>query len=477
MTSRDTFYTERDRRTRQYGGQDEALERPVHIAVDPGIAITRAGQIATLALVNLVARTHRRIHLDIPAVALIARSLVPATDLLEAACATAMAITPVLDLTTSTSTTGQALRGGPETISIGLGHQMPDHLHLNLSWVGGCGTVTTRTGADTALRALSGAGGCDPDSVFGAAAAAVLGAAAVFRLAHNLPVRTARFNPVELTADDQAGHRDHVGPIDIGRGLIVGAGAVTSGLVYWARELGVTGAWDIVDADLVELHNTNRGMIMTAAHSGWPDGEPTHPAQNKATISSAAIQGATGYPTWYDHWLPHHDQRYDLVLCLANQRGIRTLTAQRGEPLLLHATTSNDWTAELHRHLPDRDDCPACRLPDSTTPQMACSTSPINPTLHDSPDAALPFLSGAAGLLLAAALSDLSNSAVLRGPTNHWQLDLTLPHPLLRPHQHPTRVGCHHIQPAAVRHAVQTANPGRWDHLDINAHTSSVQAG
>lgn len=459
MTSRrDTFYAERDRRTRQYGGHDDALERPVHIVVGPDVATTRAGQIATLALVNLAARVHRRIHLDIPAVALVARSLVPATNLLEAACATALAITPVLDLTTG----GPVERAVPETISIGLGPHAHDQFDLYLGWFGGCGTLTTAT-------TLSTMEGCDPDSVFGAAAAAVLGAAALFRLAHNLPVQPAQFNPLELTSGDQAGQRDTPGPIDVGSVLIVGAGAVASGLVYWARELGVIGSWDIVDADLIELHNTNRGMVMTAAHAGWPNGEPIGPEQNKATVTSTAIPGATGHPEWYDRWQPDHDQRYDLVLCLANQRGIRTLIAQRGEPLLLHATTSNNWTAELHRHLPDHDDCPACRISDDGVPQMACATSKINPTQSDSPDAALPFLSGAAGLLLAAALTDIPNLAVLHGTTNHWQLDLTLADPLLSHHYHPARTGCQHIQASAVRHTVQKERPCKWDHLDVNA--------
>lgn len=474
MTSRrNAFYVERDRRTRQYGGHDDALERPVHITADLTIASTRAGQIAILGLVNLVARAHRRVHLDIPDVPLHAQSLVPAATLLDAARATALAITPVLDL----STGGLIPKAGPEIrIVVGLG--TTDNDDLRLTWTGGRGTVTARTSTDTGgctATMLSDTDECEPDSMFGAASAAVLGAAALFRLTHNQPVRSARFNPVELTADDQAGRRDHTGPIDVGRVLIIGAGAVASGLAYWANELSIIGTWDFVDADQIELHNTNRSMTMTAAHAGWPDGEPSSPALNKAVAASAALCGATGYPEWYDQWQPGHDQRYDLVLCLANQRGIRTLVAQRGEPLLLHASTSPDWTAELHRHLPGRDDCPACRLPDTETPQMACATGVINPTQSNSPDAALPFLSAAAGLLLAAAVADLPNATALRTTANHWQLDLALAEPLLRPHQHPTRVGCRHIQPAHVRRNVQTTAPGRWDHLDIDAHAADPQ--
>jgi len=77
---RAAFYAERDRRTLQYGSENDALERPVLIMVGPDVAYTRAGQVAALALVNMAARVHRRIGLSIPAAPLTARSLVPAHD-------------------------------------------------------------------------------------------------------------------------------------------------------------------------------------------------------------------------------------------------------------------------------------------------------------------------------------------------------------------------------------------------------------
>lgn len=451
MTStRDAFYAERDRRTRQYGAHDDALERTIHLIVGPDITATRAGQVATLALVNLIARAHRRLVTEIPSALLQARSLVPASDLPTAASRTALAINPVLDMT--------AGAGAP--IRIGLGQQVPNGLELYLGWLGGRGTVST-----TPLTADE----LDPESVFGAATAAVLGATAVFRLAHDQPVRTARFNPIELAADHDAGIRDHSTPIDVGDVLAVGAGAVTAALVYWLRELGIThGMWDFLDRDDAELHNTNRCMTMTAAQAGWPNGEPTIAAGNKATVVAEAISGRP-HPIWYDQWKPHQQARHDLVLPLANERGVRRLIAQRGEPLLLHATTSPNWTAELHRHLPGRDDCIDCRLPDTATPRMRCSTGPVDVTDSRSPDAALPFLSAAAGLMLAATLAELPNGPATTGRMNHWQLDLTLSVPLLRHHQHQQRQACREQPSAELRKLITESEPRRWDYLDLAA--------
>ena len=452
MTSRrNVFYAERDQRTRQYGATDDMLERPVLIVVGRDIAGTRAGQIAALAIVNMAARVHRRIGLALPDSPLLARSLVPATDFAAAAIQTARAINPVLDLYLEPDIGRCSFAA-----SIGLGTKVPADLDVYLDWHGGLGMLATSPVPTPAL---------DPDSVFGAATAAVFASAALFRLAHGQPVRPARFNPLELLAGTDAGTRDHTGPIDAGTVLAVGAGAVATALLYWTRELGTRDPWDIVDADIAELHNTNRCLTMTAADAGWPDGEPTGTAVAKAITAARAI-GAHPHIQWYDQWQPHHEARYDLVLPLANDRDVRTLIAQRGEPLLLHATTSPNWTAELHRHRPDHDDCPTCRIPNTTSLKLGCSTGPTMPEAPDSPDAALPFLSAGAGLLLAAALADLPDVAALTRQVNHWQLDLTLTGPLLRSLRHPPRDSCRHIQTRTLRQAYHSTNRRRWDDLD-----------
>jgi hypothetical protein len=189
--------------------------------------------------------------------------------------------------------------------------------------------------------------------------------------------------------------------------LVIGAGAVTNALLYWTHQIGVTGVWDVVDGDISELHNTNRCLGMTAADAGWPNGRPTGVAGKKAVIASRLIN-ARPHTDWYHDYLrTHPSRRHDLVLPLANGHGVRAAIAARGEPILLHATTSPQWTAELHRHIPGRDDCPACRMPNADGPQFACSTGPPDPTSSDSGDAALPFLSATAGLMLAISLLEL----------------------------------------------------------------------
>jgi hypothetical protein len=385
---------------------------------------------------------------------------VPADDLRSAIAATMQAVNPVLDLDIHPD-----LAASDFPVSVGVGAQVLPDLSAYLGWQGGRGELASTPVVESAHH---------PDAVFGPAAAAVLGSAALFRLAHGAEVEFVSFNPVELSAGAAAGTRDHVGPLDVGDVLVVGAGAVATALLYWARELGVVGDWDIVDGDLAELHNTNRCLTMTAADAGWPEGVPGASPVPKAVSAAEAIGGRADV-AWYDTWWPAHQERHDLVLPLANDRGARSFVAQRGEPLLLHATTSSGWTAELHRHRPELDDCPSCRIPETAGPQLACATAPAVPETAGSSDAALPFLSAAAGLMLAAAIAELPRSAALAGDRNHWQLDLTLTGESLRnPLRHPPREGCRHVLPHRARLRGQQEDPRRWDMLDHDAAGSKT---
>jgi hypothetical protein len=256
--------------------------------------------------------------------------------------------------------------------------------------------------------------------------------------------------------------------VDVGVVDVIGAGAVGHALTYWADVFGVTGLWHVIDSDIAELHNTNRCMGMTAADAGWPSGLPTGQALHKAQ-SAADNCDATPVQAWY-HEVADERPRPDLVLVLANEYGVRESVARRGESILLHATTSSNWTAELHRHIAGRDDCPACRISSQVNPTFTCSEGPAAPGDDESADAALPFLSATAGLMLCAALLDLANDQyVLDGRTNHWPFHLELP--AGSPIQRNIHLGdrCAHQLSSNVRAVIQGAHRRRWDSVGENS--------
>jgi hypothetical protein len=62
----DEFYRQRDRRTNEYLGTTPLDPAPVHVSVGREATKSRAGQTAATALLNLLARSHRVITVDIP---------------------------------------------------------------------------------------------------------------------------------------------------------------------------------------------------------------------------------------------------------------------------------------------------------------------------------------------------------------------------------------------------------------------------
>ncbi len=453
MTGRDdparAFYAARDRRTLQYGATEAALSRPVSLSIEAELAGTPAGRVALLALVDMLFRVHRKIRLDL------SRTDTAAGDPLEEpAFAAAAAIDPFQDprrepidgelrlhLTTRPETSDADVVG---------------------TWSGGRGEVHIH-GARPGGPAAAPHG--DDGDLLGAATAACLVAAATFALVHDRAPSPAAINLLTRTSGADATDDTVVGPLDVGNVDVIGGGAVGHALTYWANVFGVAGRWEVIDGDDADIHNTNRCMGMTVADAGWPDGLPTGQPSKKAA-TAARNSAATPMSAWY-HDLPADRPRPDLVLVLANEHGIRETVAQSGEPLLLHATTSPNWTAELHRHVPGRDDCPACRIPSKTQATFLCSEGRADPSDRESADAALPFLSATAGLMLCTALLDLSSDRrVLDGLTNHWLVHLELPTgPPVQTAIHRGDTCLHHLAPG-VRRAIQAGSPGLWDSVD-----------
>lgn len=462
------FYAARDARTVQYGGLLRGLQTEVNLVAGDAAA-TRPGQVALLGLANMIARTHRYIAVDVTSAPLLAASMIPAATIEDAVAAMVCAINPAALLTINGMRidTNEIDDGDHDRVSIGLGGDPAVHHDVWLGWSGGRGHLSTRPVA---------CGDTDID-ILGAATAACLGAGALFHLSHgrqvlpvviNLAERTSAIVDSQHEADSMSafngvGTESVIGAVDAGDIIVVGAGAVAHGLGWWARQLGHRGNWKVLDRDIADLPNASRCLGMNAADAGWPAGLPGGKPRAKADILAEMI-GAEPVRLWFDEWSTDNPPRSDLVLVLANERGVRADVAALGEPILLHATTSLSWSAQLHRHMPEVDDCPACRIPDEVAPAFVCSTGPAGPE-PESSDAALPFLSAAAGLMLAVALQQLSpGQKLLTGRHNHWRLCFEQATQLCRSvHSRP----CPHTLPAVARRTIQSGQPRRHDHLDI----------
>ena len=401
------FYLERDSRTSDYLEGESLAKSSVSIHVSADACESQSGQLLFLTLVNQLARLHRELRfvLAAPHRPLLTPALCGASTLGDEARRLAKRIDPygVFKFDTKNSP--------PAQISIGLGADC----QRDLTWYLGF----NRSNAILDNKPCQ-AGNNAPSDTRGAGLAATLGAAAATKTA--LGIETV---PTTLSAwNFRTGAEADPGPaglpsIDVGRVLMIGAGAVAAATVYWLMQWGNKSSWTIMDHDRVALHNTNRSLLFFPKDAGWPLGSPV----SKVACLSRYLGNVAASDSWYDE-APESQQTFDTVLVLANERDVRSIVSSRNDPVQLQATTGQSWLSQLHRHIAGRDDCVRCRTADIRPPEFGCSTVPIAKLdEHSRADSALPFLSAASGLMLVSALQHLQEGDLDAGRTNMWNWD------------------------------------------------------
>lgn len=443
------FYRQRDLRTREYTGSDAYRESHVGVVAGPDATSSAVGQVALLGLANQLARVHRRVTFELagPDVPCLAWSPVTGRTIGDVVIETMRQIDPCGEFTL-----GRA--NGEHDVRVGIG----DVADRDLDWY---------VGADRAVAYLSKS--AVPFTRYegttrGAALASCLGACAVFRSSLGLETRPRVLSSWDYGESDQAGFGpDDLAIIDVGRTLLVGAGAVAAAFAYWLCTFGVGGEWVIVDRDRVALHNTNRGLLFTPAHSDWFGSEPVP----KANVLASHLPAATPHVEWYDE-SQVATGKFDLVLPLANDRGVRSRIASKSVPVMLHATTGESWLSQMHRHIVGRDDCIACRTGGLRPPSFACSAAEVVSDAGERSDAALPFLSSASGLMLTTALQRLQVGELEATGCNDWRWDFDSLHRMTASGRNRCSEACANVNPNAATRGRLNAH-SRWAHLDREA--------
>lgn len=442
--TREQFEAAFDSRTLAYLPGFEHATDPLVIVVGEA-AQTPAGHGLLVALTNLVARAHRRLVFvgDLEK-ELLCRDVFGAQTLAMATAGLARQINPYIDVDVTAAIPLRPL------LSIGIGLHRKPRVDLEL----GCDGWLAILGANAPV-------GVDRASIWGAFLAAVLGANAAFHSVHGRP----ELYPGTFSLWDYARKGGRQGPVvadavDVGRVLQVGAGAVGSGLDYFLAITGLAGSWCIVDGDDVDVTNLNRQIMFIAKDAGFPDGRPA----NKAELAANRLDADVGYSgRWYGDDPEVVDRKYDVILALANDRGVRSFLQGRQPTVLLHATTSPNWQAQLHRHVAGHDDCIDCRLPGRAA-AFICSTEEIETSGGQRFDAAVPALSALASLLLGAELVKLQRGALVDEPHNFTAVELTAGLPIVQRKIRQCRGGCAVRRGPRVRQLMDAHS--RWMHLD-----------
>ncbi len=440
------FYEVRDRRTVEYLARGRSpLLLPVTIHAGQDACSTKAGQLALLTLANQLARVHRTLHfsLSAPDAALLTRPLCGGLTLGEEAESLCKRIDPFGSF--KVDGPERKPRNGP-TIGVGL------DVHTNLDWYIGSECFKASLG-----RTPCSVGKDDTGDLVGAGLASVLGASAVFKSCVGVKTVPSVLSAWNLgSGEDAAIGPSSVPALNVGRGLMVGAGAVGSAVMYWLGQIDDNSDWTVVDADVVKVHNTNRCLLFFPDDAGWPDRAP----RSKVSCIETRSGNVTAINQWY-HEAEACADIFDTNLILANDFHVRTLASSRNDPIQLQGTTGRSWLSQLHRHIAGRDDCIRCRMDDIKDPNLICGDVPVAAGGDSSDsDAALPFLTAASGLMVVSALQRLHLGEFGRGRANTWRWDFRSAREVASFGTHGCQLGCSTALPPPVRHEI--AQNTRW---------------
>jgi hypothetical protein len=244
-------------------------------------------------------------------------------------------------------------------------------------------------------------------NIIGAVGAACLGVANVFKhaigVSENSLIADGLFDLFRLERVPEDGIFDR-GPrlsnLDLGNILVVGLGSVGSSFVHCLKLSRAICQAMLVDQDLIKVENFNRSPIFGRTNFALNKAEAVSLELDAKRTVARAFPGtwdefiqAFGRPSDYDVWLP-----------LANENGVRGSMQRNVPPMLVHAATNSNWGANHGRHIAGVDDCLMDRFPSNTgEAALTCSMGEVL-ARGERVDAALPFLSVFAGLLVFAEL-------------------------------------------------------------------------
>lgn len=328
---------------------------------------------------------------------------------------------------------GQFCRRAPRDtdVLLHIGPDGPGHLVHGAGWDSYTGP------APSPLRAADGS------NPFGAAFASILAIARLF--SHRLapPPAPFLFNAFDWREGAAPPNAPLPSVTDLGELWFAGVGSVGSAALYFLTFVTRDFSAALFDMDIVKVHNLDRSPVFTA--------DDAQERRNKALVGERFLRGVgvrsvNAQPCALHEsalWTDRPAGRPDLIVSAANELNVRNFIEEGFPPLQFYATTGKHWQVALIRHIPMKDPCSLCLFPNTgPTPATQCATGAMPGESSGEPtmDAALPFLSFAAGLMTAAEIIKLSHVGYPHSP-NRVFLQIQ-PEPTLVPAWMSHRAGC-----------------------------------
>ncbi|KWV60497.1 hypothetical protein AS156_29410 [Bradyrhizobium macuxiense] len=246
----------------------------------------------------------------------------------------------------------------------------------------------------------------------GAALSVVLGAAHLFRTRFGAMTVPFVSNAWDWTNAPIVINFSPVG-ISLGHVMTAGFGSVGSTANYFLALATRDFRASLIDHDKVRVQNITRSPIFTDAHAKI---DLVKVNAGATFLREVGVKDVDADPVALHEsslWNLRDSGSIDVLISAANEFNVRYHIEMGFPPIQLYATTGRNWQTTLMRHTPGAKACSLCVFPpDARFAPTTCATdgsSARQTTVEEErTDAALPFLSFAAGLMTAAEVLKLS---------------------------------------------------------------------
>lgn len=412
---------ERDDRTLRYAGRRLDPDRWITVTADQAYAESYGGQVAILTATNLLGRMSPSVALSFPDARLDPRLPWATRSLHEVVLAQMQAADPYGRFCV------RSLLASDFRLHLGQdGHSTVAH---GLGWNAYIGPAPSPLPTGT-----------DDHNLVGPALAAILAVSQLF--VHDFAPPSHPLLVNALTWSNTIAPKNPSAPmLNLGDIWFIGAGSVGTAILYFLVLAGRPFSTTLIDMDRVKRENLDRSPIFTDADVGELKVEAARRFLVGLGIDWIQVDPCPLHESQI--WTGRSAGQPDILVSAANEMNARYHIESQYPPVQLYGTTGRNWQASLVRHVPFMDACSCCLFPqDIAQPVMTCASAPISSSADGAPqvDAALPFLSFAAGLMTAAEVIKL---ALPDYPFNTNRVTLvTRPFPRLVPARIPRRFGC-----------------------------------
>lgn len=370
----------RNSRSMLYAGRILDPAQPILLSIDKGYASRYDGQVALLTAASLFSRMTPSVFLDVPSIRVVPSLPWKGLSLRGVAM--------------------EIMRHADPFAPFDCRAEMPRDYIVRLGTVGK-GRIVHGSGWNIYIGSgdspISSSNDLNP---VGPILSVIIKAAIIFFHNFNTPTKSYLFNALHWSNGMlPIGEGTLPNDIDLGTIWTVGVGSVGTSALYFLALTTAIMDLTLFDMDRVKVENMDRSPIFGAKDLGTNKVDVTKTFLDNMGIKSiSAIDKALHESDLFGN---RSQGVPDILIAAANEQNVRSVIESSFPPLQIYGTTGKNWQASMVRHVPLVDPCSCCLFPENIHAETACATSKAKAASGEKVDAALPFLSFAAGAMAA----------------------------------------------------------------------------